>query len=423
MNGSYAVQRRPLKLAAAAQNFVLAWSRPLSAALFTFLLYTMLAALKGWAFRTSPVPYHNYLADAFLHGQLYLRLMPPDVQDLILYNGKFYLYWPPFPALTLLPWVAILGVNFSDVLYNVILSALIAALAAGLLKDADRRGLVPLTALQRSMLVIFFVAGTMLVPMVPFGRVWFTGQLVGLVCVIFAYWAVLHFRGWRAFLFAGLGMAGALASRNTLILVGLWPAWYLLHEHGSLVREPKGWLRLTQLVLLALTPLLITLGLMGWYNAARFSNPLEVGLQYHLMAPYFRPMYEQYGAFNLHYLPTNFYNQFLNYSLPLNRISGRSGSLFMLSPLFFAALWSLWQDRRQFSTWLLLVTLVIGYLPIGLLMGTGLHQFGPRYLLDLVIPLLLLTAQGMRRWPIWLVSGLVTISGVQYLIGVAGYMP
>lgn len=167
----------------------------------------------------------------------------------------------------------------------------------------------------------------------------------------------------------------------------------------------------------------LRLGLLGWYNLARFGNLLEVGLPYHLMAPYFRPMYEQYGAFNLHYLPENFFIQFLYYPLPLCRISGRSGSLFMLSPLFFAALWALWQDRRQLSTWVLLATLAMGYLPIGLLMGTGLHQFGPRYLLDLSLPLLLLTAQGMRRWPTWLAAALVGISVIQYFIGVAGYAP
>jgi len=48
-------------------------------------------------------------------------------------------------------------------------------------------------------------------------------------------------------------------------------------------------------------------------------------------------------------------------------------------------------------------------------MGTGYIQFGPRYLLDLAIPLLLLTAQGIRRWPLWLVGVLVLISLGHYV--------
>ncbi len=394
------------------RGFLVKWSNPLAAALFAVFLYSVLAAARGVAFKLSQEPYYNYLADAFLHGQLNLHLQPDVTLDLILYEGKYYLYWPPFPALMMLPLVAIFGVGFSDVLFNVLLAALDTALVAGILNEANRSGLAPLSKVQRGCLVIFFAFGTMIVPLVPLGKVWFTGQLAGLACVAFTYWAVLHYRGWKAFLFAGLGMACAFATRNSLILLGIWPAWYLMREHWQ-----QRWLPLVKLVLLAIAPILISIGLIGWYNDARFGNPLEIGYRYHMMGTMFRPLYQQYGAFNLHYLPTNLYYQFIYYPLPWRETSPMGGSIFLLSPLFFAALWSLWQDRGQIMTWLLLGTFVIGYIPIGLLMGTGYFQFGPRYLLDLVIPLLLLTARGMRRWRLWLVAVLIGISCFHYLIG------
>ena len=413
MNLPHTNQSRSLNIAGALKGFATQWSRPLSAAVFTFFLYTVIAAFKGWAFQLSPHPYYNYLADAFLHGQLNLRLIPAETLDLILYQGKYYLYWPPFPALLVLPLVAIFGAGFSDVLVNVLLASAIAALMASVLAETDRQGLAPLSALQRGLLVIFFAFGTMIVPLVPFGKVWFTGQLTGLACAAFAYWAALHYRGWRAFLLAGIGMACVFATRNSMILVGIWPAWFLLREHWD-----QRWWKLIRLTALALVPILISIGLIGWYNYARFGNPLEIGYQFHQMDPFFKPLYAQYGPFNLHYLPTNLYYQFIFYPLPWRLGSPMGGSIFLLSPLFFAALWALWQDRRQLSTWVLVATFVIAYIPIGLLMGTGYFQYGPRYLLDISIPLLMLTAQGMRRWPLWVVAGLVGISIFHYLIGV-----
>lgn len=413
MNDTLANRLRGLNVSASFIGFATQWSRPLYAAAFTFVLYTAIAAFKGWAFRLSPHPYYNYLADAFLHGQLNLRLLPADTLDLILYQGKYYLYWPPFPALLVLPLVAVFGPNVSDVLVNVLLSGANAALIAAILAEADRRGLARLSALQRGLLVIFLIFGTMIAPLVPFGKVWFTGQLTGLACAAFTYWAVLHFRGWKAFLLAGIGMACVFGTRNSMILVGLWPAWYLLHEHWD-----QRWWKLVKLTILSIIPIFIAVGLIGWYNDARFGNPLEIGYRFHQMSPFFKPLYDQYGAFNLHYLPTNLYYQFIFYPLPWRIESPMGGSVFLLSPLFFAALWALWLDRRQLSTWILVATFVVAYIPIGLLMGTGYFQYGPRYLLDLSIPLLLLTAQGMRRWPLGLVAGLIGISIFHYLIGV-----
>jgi hypothetical protein len=50
-------------------------------------------------------------------------------------------------------------------------------------------------------------------------------------------------------------------------------------------------------------------------------------------------------------------------------------------------------------------------------MGTGWRQFGPRYTLDFTVPLLLLTAQGIRRWPLWVLGLHTLITVLHYLIG------
>lgn len=410
MTDTKEIKLRAFDPGAALRGFLIEWTKPLSAALFTFLFFSIASASKGRLFSLTEFPYFNYLADALLHGQLNLRILPTVQSDLILYNGQLFLYWPPLPALLMMPFVAVFGIGFSDVFFTTLIGSIDIMLVAAVLSAANQRGLVQLTDLQRGILVIFFAFGTMFSPLAEAGNVWALGQLTGFAGVGLAFWAVLRFKGWKAFLLAGVGISAAFAARNSLILLGVFPAWFLLREHWD-----QRWMRLLKLTAVAAAPLAATLVLFGLYNFARFGNPLDVGLHYHMMGDFFRPMYEQYGIFNLYYLPTNLYYQFIFYPFPARWNSAMGGSVFLLSPVFFAALWSLWQDRRQADTWALLAAFIIGYIPIGLLMGTGYIQYGPRYLLDLSIPLLLLTARGIRRWPLWLLGVLVLISMAHYV--------
>jgi hypothetical protein len=50
-------------------------------------------------------------------------------------------------------------------------------------------------------------------------------------------------------------------------------------------------------------------------------------------------------------------------------------------------------------------------------MGTGWVQFGPRYSLDFICPLILLTVLGSRYWSDKVLMGLTVISIIQYVVG------
>lgn len=395
------------------QKWLLTFNDPRLAFLQALIVYFAVSILGGSPFRVSHVTYFQYLADAFLHGQLHLRLMPPTTHDLVFFNNVYYLYWPPFPAVVMMPFVALFGVNFSDVFLTVLLGALNVSLVALLLKTAQEHAIIQLTATKRAWLVIFFAFGTVHLTLAPLGNVWFTAQLIGFACVVLAYWGAIQLTGWRAYLVAGIGMALAMMTRNHLLFTGIWPAWYLLNKtwkenRGSLIKH----------ILIGSLPVLIGGGLLIAYNVARFNSPFEVGLDYHQMAEIFRDDYAQYGAFNLHYLPTNFYYQYIYYPLPATSEMFMGSSLFLLSPLFFAALWCLWSERRRWSTWLLFASILIVDIPILLLMGTGWVQFGPRYTLDFTVPLLLLTANGIKKWPGKIVGLLTLLSIIHYLFGV-----
>jgi hypothetical protein len=390
----------------------LIWENPLTAMLLALIAYAFITVLTGPLFAHSTFAYYNYLADAFLHGQLNLRVTPPLGLDLSKYHDKYYIYWAPLPAVLLMPFVALFGPDFSDVAFTVVIAALNVGLVALLLRRACQREVIALSALQRGLLVLFFAFGTVHLTLAPYGRVWFTGQLIAFMCVTLAYLATLTQRGWRAFALTGLALAGAMLTRNHLVLAGIWPACYLIYHHWS-----ARWQRLIGYALVGALPIVVGLALIGVYDLLRFGSVFENGIAYHQMDTVFASDYQKYGAFNLHYLPTNVFYQYIAYPFPISKASYEGGSLFLLSPVFFAVFWGLAAGRPRWLAWALFATIMVVNIPILLLMGTGWYQFGPRYTLDFTVPLLLLTAMGVRRWPVWLLALLTLISMISYIIG------
>ena len=402
------------KLIAAIKNIFSVFESPWAAFGISFFVYFLLSFFHGRPWDVSSSPYFNYLADAFLHGQLNFRLLPPGTYDLVIYKGQLFSYWPPFPAMLLIPLVALFGVNFSDILFTIFFGSFNIFLFSALLHEAQKRNLIQLDKFQRSLLVFFFAYGTVHLTIAPLGRVWFTALIIGVTCSLFAYWAAIKYDGALGFFLAGLGISAAFATRLHLLIVGLWPAWYLISTHWG---KPKK--QLMKYVFIGLLPLAITGVLLLAYNYARFGNFSEVGLTYHNMGSIFRKDFSKYGAFSLHYAPTNLFYQYFAYPFLAKSSEGffMGGSLFLLSPVFFSIFWGLWRAPKKPGPWILALTIVLTNIPIALLMGTGYAQFGPRYSLDFTVPLLLLTAKGVQHWPKRGLLLLVFVSVIQYLIG------
>jgi hypothetical protein len=385
------------------------------------VVYAVIAARHANLLKPSHFAYFNYLAHAFLDGHLHLVELPPSTHDLSSFGGKYYLYWPPFPAVALMPFVAVWGARFSDVLFTIALGGLGVAVVGLLLREASSAGLITVSVERRNLLVATLALGCPYLTLAAYGRVWYTAQLVGFLCVAVAFLAAVRLQGWTAFVVAGTAIACAALTRNHLIFTGLWPAAILLHRRLQPVEErrsaPGSHRRLLLQAAAGVAPLLVAIALLAIYNAARFGSPFETGIPFHRMDPGFRAEYERYGAFSLHFLPTNFHYQFLAYPFPLRPESLMGGSLFLLTPVFLAAFWGLWTARPRWSAGILVTSIVLTAIPILLLMGTGWTQFGPRYTVDFTVPLLLLTAAGLERWPVWLIGSLTVISILHYLAG------
>ncbi len=393
-------------------RFFLLFEKPLIAFLFALITYFLLSIIEGSPFRVRQTAYFNYLADAFLHGQLFLRLKPEAVRDLSLFKGHYYLYWPPMPAVVLMPFIAIFGVGFSDVFFNVVLAAMNVAMIAILLRAVDRAGLIRINAEYRAMLVFFFALGTVHVALALFGKVWFTAQLLGFLLVGLAYLSAIELKGTLSFLVTGTLIACAMVTRNHLLFTGLWPAYYLLAKNWS--DRPRLYVN----IVAGLLPILLTGSLFLGYNFIRFGSPLELGIRYHKMAPEFLHDYRKYGAFNLHYVPINFYYQYIYYPYPITKETLMGGSLFLLSPVFFYAFVGIIREYRNPNIWFWVISILATSIPILLLMGTGWEQIGPRYTLDFTVPLLLLTASGVQRSSKIVLACLIILSILQYIPGI-----
>jgi hypothetical protein len=398
-------------------TFLSFWANPFLAGTAAFIVYCLFA-LKRWPyFGETTGAYFNYLADAFLHGQLNLRLEPTSLNDLVLFHGKIYLYWAPFPAVLLMPFVAFLGVHISDIFFVIVLSVLNVVFLALLLKQMDVKGILEQDNLHRGGLVLFFALGSVVLPLAPMGGVWAFSQLTGSLFVIIAFLAATSLRGWKAFLLTGLALSCAAGTRNHLIFTGIWPAYYLLSCYWK-----EGKKKILTYSLLGILPVFLTVIGLAWYNWARFGNPLDMGIKYHNMDLFFRSDYDKYGYFNFHYIRANLFYQYINYPFPWRSDSLMGGSLFLLSPVLFGAFWGITQGRSKLSVLFLTLSILITGIPIMLLMGTGFQQIGPRYTLDFHIPLILLTAMGIKRWPIWLIGLLVFICCIHYFTGILFYL-
>jgi hypothetical protein len=386
-------------------------AQPRIAALVALILYLLRASLSPTGFQRTSNAYFNYLADAFLHGQLHFRLPTSNVIDLVFHQDHVYLYSPPFPAILLMPLVQLFGIGVSDVLYTAVLAGLSIGLLAKLLMVLDQHEIAPLSVERRAILVTTMAFGSVILILAPVGWVSFTAQITGWNCVLLATIAALTQQGKRGYFLVGLSLACALATRNGLLFNGVWLAFYMLHRDRHYPLRQR-----IVASICGLAPVITAILLLAAYNLARFGHPLDAGLLWHRMNPIFQADFDRYSAFDLHYLPTNLYYQFLAYPLFTTQ-QWNGGGIFWMTPVLLGAPYAIWKERKSALTYALVVSCLLAYIPIGLLMGTGYLTFGPRYLLDLMVPIVVLTAIGIRRWNLTLLQLLMLISCLTYLLG------
>jgi hypothetical protein len=303
------------------------------AAILVMGAYIWFVSVGAWTEWPLGGSYYDQLANAFRDGHLWLERTPsrellalPDpydpaaregvsfISDASLFNGRYYLYFGPVPALLVAGLKSIFPVLIGD-----------------------------------QYLVFAFTAGTFLVLVAFIIRTWqrfFSGVSAWLVTPALLAIGLMSPFAWILGSRASVHDA-AIAAGQFFLLLGLYTAWTAL-DRGS-ISKGRGLLagifwtaslgsRITQIVpiaflllmvgaavlrwhagnsradalrawLIFVGPVGLGLGALGWYNWARFGSVFETGISYQLALLHIQA--HRGELFSMHYLIQNAYNYVL----------------------------------------------------------------------------------------------------------------
>jgi len=396
--------------------FEVARKRKLELGIFcsAYLIFALLSGPRF--FHQSQAPHFIYQGEAWLQGQLQLAVDPPNQEDWAKVGDKFYVSFPPFPALLMLPLVAIFGYQFNDTSFTVFFGALNLLLFFLLLQKLSRAGDSPRTQKENLWLALFLGFGTVHFYMCIRGEVWFTAQTIG-VSLLCLYLLLAH-RAEHPFL-AGLALACASLTRTPLAFAFVFFLFELVAPDGHF--DPEIFhSRLAPTLKKGLSfaaPLTVFALAMMWINYARFGSPLEFGHSA-LWNNRVNAWVQNYGLFHPRYLEQNLQSAFLR--LPILKLhplsltfDGHGMSIFLTTPLLVFLAWPRRKPRLHRALW---VTCLVVALPAFFYQNDGYFQFGYRFSLDYLPILFLLLAIGSRPMR----RAFYVLGGVGVVVGLIG---
>jgi hypothetical protein len=347
-----------------------------------------------------------HLAESLLHGRLDLLAdKPPGDNDWSEFGGRWYVSFPPFPAVVIAPLVAVLGTAVWDRLFWAIIAGFAPALLYVLLRALRERGHSERSVREDLALTALFAFGSPSSYTAVQGTVWFAAHVVACALIaLYFSWSIDA----RRPLLAGSALGLAFLTRPTTLLLGLFFAVAALASARKPGSEPAARLRdlpwgldltaLLKKVAWFALPLIVTLAIYMWMNEARFDDPLEPGYRY--LTIRWRSRIETWGLFNYHYLGRNLAVMlatlpWLTSKAPYLMISRHGLALWVTTPQLLLVLW----PRR---TSVLMTSLALSAAAVALAnlcyQNSGWVQFGYRFSLDYSIALFMLLALGGRRF-------------------------
>ncbi len=349
---------------------------------------TALIATGVYLFTSSRVAqsqdYFNRLAEALLHGRIWLDQAPSWLSELIPAGpGRWFVPYPPIPALLALPFVALFGQDFPSQVY----SSLYAGLAVGLLYVVlGRLGLRRLR--DRAGLTAVFAFGTVFWFVSISGSAWYFAHVAAVLLLLAGLLCALDRRpGWTVGLFVGL----AALARLPVGLAAPFLLAAMLDFPGSL--RGLDWRRVLRAVLTFGAGLAIPAAIYVAYNLARWGSIIDQSYT-RIPGVLQDPIYASHGILSIDYIPRNLFAIFFrswNYvdQPPWLQPSWWGLGIFLTTPFF---LW-LFKARLRHPrvAWSVLGTALIS-IPILTHGNVGISQFGYRFSLDFQVLLFVVLA-------------------------------
>ncbi|MCX6025602.1 MAG: glycosyl transferase family 39 [Chloroflexi bacterium] len=355
--------------------------------------------------------HYPLLADAFLHGRFDIE---SELFDNAIHDGKVFVPYPPFPAVVLIPQVALFGpAGTSAILAGIILSALSLFSLVRILQSLGIGGsdLVWATG-------AFFLGTGYWVALNQGQMVYYFSHIVAVCCLFLSIWFSLRYgNGLLGGLFLGL----AFLSRQLTVFAGIWIVILLWAspQNGSIFSRP--WR-------IAMFGIGLGVCVVSYliYNWARFGNVFETGYSMIALSGVLQARVEKYGLFNIAYVPYNLIYMFLQgpaYVFGGPRTMVPIGMDPFGTSLTFASPFCLIALRARLKTsWQIGIWASIGLILSGVLLyyNNGWVQWNTqRYSLDFLPLLIVLVAIGMRkeRSYMWKLAVLFAVALNSFLVG------
>jgi hypothetical protein len=375
------------------------------------LLYLALflsAFLIFWFSGEGHPTYYDYyvrLSDAFLHGRLYLLEQPSWLNELIPYDGRYYVVYPPLPAVLMMPLVAVVGTGLNQTLVSVFIGSLSVVLACVVARDVlgdDQTGAVPIWA------AVLFGFGTIFWYLTSVGSAWYLAHVTSVFFLFLAiHEALTKGRPMLLGLFVG---ASYWCRLPTILTLAFFAAMI-----GFAYR--RGSSKLLVPFLKLVTGASVFVGLNMLYNYVRFGTPFDVA--YWLIPGIMDEPWFSQGQFSFSYVSCNLQGLFtalpavsseLPYLLP--RYNGMA--IWVTTPAFIFAFRSSRKEHITWACWLAILAVAAVLLTRGC-SGCG---FGYRYAMDFYPFLFILTVKGMGERLRWHHKALILLSVLVNLWGV-----
>jgi len=413
--------------------------RRASTPLAIYLIATSIYLLVSWNRLAAPTENNHFihLAAAWLDGRLDLGPEPPGTNDWACFDEetrarctssrsgseesrRYYVSFPPFPAVVALPAVAIFGLELHDALFFGLFAGLAPALLYLVLRRLRESGESGRTRRDDLLLVAFFAFGTVYFFTAVQGTVWFVAHL--LACALMGLYLLAAMDGRRPF-WAGLAIGCLLATRPSTLLLSFFFAIEALRpalrrDDGTLPSRPSARELLGALFsagtrrryALFSLPILAIGSLLALHNYVRFGDPSEYGHRF-LMIRWIDRI-EEWGLFGYHYLARNLTAHFTSLpwfgeAPPYLTISRHGLALWIVSPALLYLLYPVRMSLRVIA--LLAAILPVFFLDL-LYQNTGWVQFGPRFILDwLPLGIVALAMMGRRFGKLFTALVLISI--------------
>lgn len=355
-----------------------------------YLLFFLFAAALFTAvsfFEISTSQQFSELANSFLHGKTYFldgSYFNNRLRDNTPFMGHYY--WPlgPFPAVVLMPFVGLFGF-FGFYFFQSYLNYFLVLGIAYLVFLLARK--IKYSDLDAFFLSVAFVFGSVFFGVAPHSSSWYFAQTITVFLLFLAIWEYFgKKRHWLIGLFLGM----VLLTRVTAAVAILFFALDILLKK-SLSQKVK----IEKLAKLFVIPAICFL-LLSTYNYVRFGDPLDQGYRAQILFEQFDVDKEEYGLFNIQYLPRGIYYSLLampnpninsdthNLAFPFVVADPWGMSIFVNSP-FLLYLFFLKIKKKRAK--LLIITSYVIWFGIAASVFIGHKQFGFRYALDFM-PLL-----------------------------------